>query len=136
MQNSGQIDALNLASTVHVASHFRKEPLRQQPVGMLRGGDNREIMVTDRLERELLEKFGQFVEYGSIDWEDQGWGFLHSPRSFKLILSLSYLPAFPDSRWTRKKLYYTLRPQLSGERITKWEVGERKRWLPGWLPWP
>ena len=136
MQNSGPVEALNLSSTAYVVSRFRKELLRQQPVGVLRGGDNREIMVTNRLEKELLEKFGQFVEYGAIDWGEQGWGFLHSPKSFKLILSLSYLPAFPDSKWTRRRLYYTLKPQMSGERIANWEIKERERWLPGWLPWP
>lgn len=127
IRNEGPRGITSIFLGLFLCRGFRKEAWCKSECLEIEMGEPLEFVITQELEQDIEERFGGLL------YKD-GWQFDGSPRRYKAIAILQYLPLISGVKPFGRKEYYLLTPLMASGKIKSWELKRIANWL-GRLPW-
>jgi len=99
---------------------------KSNPITSVPINEELEIIITERLEEDIKERFPGLYFDGS--WHCEG-----KPHSYKAVFQFEYQPLMADTSPVMRKNYYLLKPIVEDGIITSWRIMPIS-WLRSLLP--
>ena len=99
-----------LSSKFKTEAWCKSDPIKSVPIG-----EELEIVVTQNLEGDIKERFGDL-------FFDESWHFRGKSKNYKAIFWFSYQPIIAETSLLMRKGYYLLKPIVENSAIISWQV--------------